>query len=245
MYDSDDIVKARAKLLDDQRLVLQDRDERDRPVFDRSVVGRPALPVLSWSKVPQLLAECGAPVPLTRWKMNDIPVTPTTVTIVSWINDIAVGSPTKSGVMLMGNTSTGKTTLSVISMRMAVRRDLTVRFLGYEQFVAFFQNKLELSKNADRFEDFADRMDAWHHQMWLLRNVYDIVVLDDVGRTDVPNFFKGEVHSLMRARFDAGKHTIVTSNLTTPQLAAWDDRMNDFVQREYHVFVFGRDDKVV
>lgn len=252
MYNERDIGDARAEMLREQIMMLQAIDERGKPEWERDDDGV-MIPVITWSNLPATLAALGAPARLAQWSKHGIDESgeakqmEAIARLAELIDAIAVGErPQKAGALLVGNTSTGKTTIAVAALRVAIRRSLTVKFFNYEAFIEFHQKRLEMSKNADRFDDFADRMDEWHRHQWLARKIYDIVVIDDIGRVaDVPNIFKQEVHSLLRARFDAGKFTIITTNLSPEAWRSWDERMADFVQREFMVVGFGVNHKVV
>jgi DNA replication protein DnaC len=145
-----------------------------------------------------------------------------------------------AGLCLSGVPGTGKTALASAVMRAWVVNGRACRFISSEDFFRFFADKVEISQNASRISDYEGQMLEWRKEHWRLRKVYDLLVLDDIGRTaGVSDFFRQEMQSFLRDRQDNGVHTIVTTNLSWKQWEdTWGIRMTSFLSRAYENLSF-------
>lgn len=137
------------------------------------------------------------------------------------------------GVVLVGLSNTGKTSFCSAWLRKMIGSGFTGRFITVEQFAKFKTSWIELSSNASRYEDYAERADAWRVEMWRLQAVYEFLVVDDVGRTKVPEFVLGELHDLVRERAAHGCFTLLTSNMRLADMDRYvSEGFASFMRRE-------------
>ena len=205
---------------------------------------------LSQEKLYDVVVACGAPAALSWATLRKLRQGATVDTqrykaVDFFWQSFDLNQSDKMGSLLAGNTSTGKTTLAVAALRFAALKGYTIRFISYEDFVQMHRDEMNLSMNASKYEDYAYRMDAIQFELWRWREVYEVLVIDDIFRTDQPAIFREKMHELIRSRFDHNSFTIVTTNLTAETLRSIDTRLFDFMFREYARFTFGQDDNVV
>lgn len=156
---------------------------------------------------------------------------------------ITDNAESKKGLHLTGATRTGKTSLAVAALRLAASNAKTVRFLTHERFSAHIRERVLASQL--RLSDVDQWMDEWQEMSWLLTSVYEVLVLDDIGRSGTPDFVRDEVAGLVRHRGDADLLTILTSNLTSDQFGAqYDERFIEYLRTEYYGAAFVQSQKV-
>lgn len=207
--------------------------------------------VINHDKLSDVLVQrCGAPLPLAGHTLREYLEGPNRKhqKAAEQVKEFMMQTTqpfSSHGLYMSGLPRTGKTSLAVAAMRMGLRKGLCVRFVSADSFIRFYQDRIELSKNAQEFDDVGERLDSWNRERWYLERVYDILVFDDFGRMTTAEYFANELHPLIRHRYEAGLRTIITSNVTKGEVPAMiDDRMREFLRSEYTEIKFA-DDAVV
>lgn len=216
------------------------RDRRDTIRYRQGLALSVGPQVFNPKLMPTMLTDVvGVPSPLAK-------LFPT-FSAMSDAQSRALAMATEGGsIILSGATRTGKSAIAARVVGLAAASGRTCRWLSYEALMTFLQQRLELSKHGHLYADeFADRMDAWWTLWWELQAVYEVLVIDDIGRTAAPEFFRAELPSLLRARHDNGVDTILTTNLSRDAfIALWDERLTEFIRSEFLQITFSSDYKV-
>lgn len=149
--------------------------------------------------------------------------------------DPSVGfTPTLPGLVLTGQAGSGKSSFAAAWCRKMLSLKYSVRFITIEEFAKFHTSWIEVSRNAARIDDYTERADEWHEEQWRMQQVYELLVVDDVMRSKVPDFILDELHSTLRKRVGSkGCFTIITANRSMTDLSSYlGDRFGDFLRRE-------------
>lgn len=240
-----DIDQERRRLNMWQFKLLHVRDVRGIFMYDET-----GHPLYDKDKLPEMLHQIGCPLQVCAHKLTDF--TNGQLLEAREVFEASFGEiereyiPTQLGMALVGHVSTGKTTFAVAALRRAAWRGYTVKFIDIENLSRFFTTWIELSSNAKEYDDYADRADEWRRELWRMHMVYEVLVIDDIGRTKVPEFVYDELHSLLRSRTGNGCYTILTANKTLTEFGALvGESSKDFIRREFSVQPFVAEDKVV
>lgn len=216
-----------------------------RLLLDRAHgLGRPEGPFSSYSDA---VYSCGAPHQLRDRRLaafEDAETFKAAAEYVPQLRKFVEGDDPLQGVVMLGEPTTGKTSLAVAMMRKALSLGKTARFISFDQYGKFLTTWIELSSNSRAYDDYAERADGWRRELWRMQRVYELLVIDDVGRGTAPDFVLNDLHELVRERTgNEGCRTVLTSNLT---VADFRSRIGEafaaFLQREFNRFAFTRDD---
>jgi DNA replication protein DnaC len=105
------------------------------------------------------------------------------------------------GLLLMGNTGTGKTHLAVAALRTLMARGHKGLYFDYQHLLDSIRSGYDpLSDSADR-ETYRVAMEC------------EILLIDDLGNNRVKDWIEDTVTSILTARCNHRKATIVTTNL--------------------------------
>lgn len=143
-------------------------------------------------------------------------------------------TPPLPGLVLTGQAGSGKSSFAAAWCRKMLSLTYCARFITIEEFAKFHTSWIELSRNSHKLDDYSERYDEWHEEQWRMQQVYELLVIDDVARSAVPQFVLDELHSTIRKRVGSlGCFTIVTANLSMTKMSEYlGDRFGDFLRRE-------------
>jgi len=201
------------------------------------------------SKVHRLLRQVGVPSQAAHMRLADYTEGPLAAAAAVFEETFPDGERTlingQHGLALLGALGTGKTTFAGAALRRAAWRGLTIKHIDIEDLSKFFTTWIELSANGDRYDDYAERADGWRAELWRVHCVYDVLVVDDLGRSKVPDFVYDELTSLLRKRVGNECYTIVTANMTKTELKELvGQQLSEFIFREFKAIPFSASDKV-
>lgn len=176
-----------------------------------------------YQTVVQAMAAAGVPAQLIDRRMGDFPedmgqlygVRTMLDQLVTTQNEVCIPDG-KRGLVLAGKATTGKSSIAAAWLRKTLVMGETARFVTIEEFSKFHTSWIELSSNGQRYGDeYVARADEWREENWRLHCVYEHLVIDDIGRSQVPAFVLDELHEVVRKRAATeGCFTILTSNKT-------------------------------
>lgn len=222
----------RQRLLAWQTQVIQERDDAGQPVYDERV------PVRDVDRLPELMRQVGCPSQTSERRLSDFTTQPYIEASAYW-GRYARGDEAEHrfGMAFLGTPSTGKSSFGVGVLRSAAWNNKTVKFIDGETFAKFHTSWIEMSQNASRYDDYAERADDWRRELWRLNEVYDVLVFDDFGRSKAPAFIYDEFHTLLRTRLGHGLYTLITANASMKEF----DQIvgvscGAFIEREFHCF---------
>lgn len=152
------------------------------------------------------------------------------------------------GLLLLGPPGTGKTTIASICGQALLRAGCSVFYVTFAGYVRYQLRMIELRSAWERYED-ADAYHDWdvlQERCQQIRNRYEFVIIDDVGKehTTSTRFAEDENDYLLRHRFDLALPSIVTSNLAPPLWAGkYSDSMASFINEAFVPVLVEADDQ--
>jgi DNA replication protein DnaC len=123
------------------------------------------------------------------------------------------------GLYLFGNTGSGKTTaLAAVTMSYLVRASKEAIKSGKrtKQF-ALFLNVPELLSGLKQGFDDPEVAAAWQHKLSVAKSV-PMLILDDIGSERPSEWARERLTELIGTRYDNELSTLISSNLTLPEL---------------------------
>jgi len=112
----------------------------------------------------------------------------------------------KSGLMLIGETGTGKTHLAVGALRQMMEDGHQGLFFDYQNLLDRIRASYNAASGASDREAFRSTLDA------------EVLLLDDLGAHRVNDWVEDTVTSIITWRCNHRKTTLVTTNLTDPDV---------------------------
>ena len=112
----------------------------------------------------------------------------------------------KSNFIMVGSTGTGKTHLGCATAKALLKKGLYVRYITSEELAQRVMNAWD--------KDTKDQSEA---SVIYEFTTYDLLILDEYGLHDREKRLE-LVHKVLYARYDAGKPTMLISNLTLAEL---------------------------
>lgn len=144
------------------------------------------------------------------------------------------------GLLLMGTPGTGKTTTAAIVGMALVDQGYKVFYLTMQGYVRYLLNAIDLKAAWQRTGDI-DAYADWktlNERVLRIRNKYEVVILDDVGKEHptASRFAEDEFDFLIRHRFDRALPTIMTSNVSPKEWAGkYSESMASFIREAFVV----------
>ena len=119
---------------------------------------------------------------------------------VSFTKSISEGA--KSNLIMVGSTGVGKTHLACATARTLLQKGLYVRYITSEELAQRIMNAWDRDTKGQSEESVINDFKQ-----------YDLLILDEYGLHDREKRLE-LVHKVLYARYDAGKPTMLISNLT-------------------------------
>lgn len=123
---------------------------------------------------------------------------------VSYTKSIAMG--VKSNLIMVGSTGVGKTHLACAAARTLLSKGLYVRYITSEELTQKIMNAWDKDSKGQSEESVIHDFTQYH-----------LLILDEYGLHDREKRLE-LVHKVLYARYDAGKPTMLISNLTLAEL---------------------------
>lgn len=141
-----------------------------------------------------------------------------------WLPPMADAESTGRGLLLHGDTGTGKTTAAALAVKDVLKHDHDAWFGSAASVESALHRQMDLStlirkvdevddETAVKFEQIMSRLDR-------MRMRYLVVVIDDWGRDRDSGsaFLQDFIEGTVRERFNRGLPTIITTNLTPAEI---------------------------
>lgn len=116
----------------------------------------------------------------------------------------------KPGLLLIGNTGTGKTHLAVSALRTLMQRGYGGLFFDYQHLLQRIRSSYDPAAGAGDREAYATALDA------------DVLLLDDLGAHRITDWVEDTVTSLITHRCNHKRPIIATTNLSDPEISPRD-----------------------
>jgi DNA replication protein DnaC len=143
---------------------------------------------------------------------------------------------------MVGPHSSGKTTLASLILNELSRRNYSVYFVAFADYIGWLLRQMSVQKQADKLEPRA------LETFWAIEDrkerlyTSDFVVLDDVGKEHRTHskFAEDELDKLLRARHRNGLPTGSTTNLALNKWGTvYDPSMEGFVMEAFEEIGLG------
>lgn len=136
----------------------------------------------------------------------------------------------RDGIVLLGKPGFGKTLGAVLLAMDIIDQGGWVKYVTHERLVERKKNLIGLEQEAQQTEDW-QAANAETYRIAFIEIECDLLVLDDVGKAyrAASGYADNGLDSLLRRRVEAGKATIMTSNLASKEWAKFDASMSSFI----------------
>lgn len=167
-------------------------------------------------------------------------------TVREWVDNLETNITSAHGLLFVGPPGVAKTMLSAIVLQEAMKAGSSGYFIKLEQYMLQTKRLFVLQSAWQKVGDEAAYMEwrALDRQMIALRNDYQLVVLDDVGKEykTASGFAENEFDFLVRHRYDRGLTTILTSNLPIKDWSNYSESMLSFIHEICDIVPFDAPD---
>ena len=114
----------------------------------------------------------------------------------------------KMNMLFMGNTGSGKSHLAVAFLRNIIKTGTThCIFQNVSEFMMYLRNTFADPNETDTEKNIVDRYTA-----------LKLLILDDMGAEKPTEYCERIVYSIINKRLNDQKKTIITTNLTLPEI---------------------------
>ncbi len=134
-------------------------------------------------------------------------INPDAVRVVrDWVNGMDRNLDQGSGLWLMGDTGTGKTTLAMLVSKEALRRNRTVAIYSMPKLLARIRATYGAEAGEESYVEFFERLCE-----------VDLLHLDDLGAEKQTEWVLEQLYALVNERYEREKSIVATTNLTDQQ----------------------------
>ena len=124
-----------------------------------------------------------------------------------WVGELDANLDRGSGIWLMGDTGTGKTTLAMLVSKEALKRDHTVAIYSMPKLLARIRATFDAQAGEESYVEFFERLCD-----------VDLLHLDDLGAEKQTDWVLEQLYALVNERYERQKSVVVTTNLTQEEL---------------------------
>jgi len=139
------------------------------------------------------------------------PVTEIDSTVVTavgdWIDSMEKHLEEGTGLWLMGNTGTGKTTLAMLVSKEALKRGHSVAIYSLPKLLARIRATFDAQVGEESYAEFFERLCD-----------VDLLHIDDLGAEKQTEWVLEQLYALVNERYEREKPIVVTTNLSQEQL---------------------------
>jgi hypothetical protein len=153
------------------------------------------------NSLPDVLTFAGVPQRLAASKFADVRPPDVASAVRSAITDL-LSDDRWVGINIVGLARTGKSTAAAACLRAAAKSGRTIAWRSTDDLTS---SNYETVRGSD-----AEREQA-EEERWMLRSVYDVLVIDNLDLLSLTEFSARHVWSIVHGRADGGLHTIVTA----------------------------------
>jgi DNA replication protein DnaC len=135
-------------------------------------------------------------------------IDPTIVTAVAdWIDSMDHNLRQGNGLWLMGNTGTGKTTLTMLVSKEALKRGHSVAIYSLPKLLARIRATFDAQVGEESYAEFFERLCE-----------VDLLHIDDLGAEKQTEWVLEQLYALVNERYERERPIVVTTNLPQEEL---------------------------
>lgn len=137
----------------------------------------------------------------------------------------------ETGLVLLGPPGWGKTMgMALLALELKIERRAFVRYTTYADLVLRKQKLIRTEREADASGDYA-AYNTEFVRIGIIELWCDVLFLDDVGKEyrAASGWSDDGLDHLLRSRYEAGKITVVSSNLKLKQFEGYNSSMASFL----------------
>lgn len=153
----------------------------------------------------------------------------------------------REGVVLLGPAGWGKTLGLCLTAMQLIDAGVWVRYSTNANLLERRKQLISLEQSAQQTDDWGDA-NAARWRLAMFETECDVLVLDDVGKEyrAKSGYSDDQLDLLLRRRVEAGKVTLISSNLTHDDWKSYNDSMASFLYEVGEVVVLteGKDRRV-
>jgi DNA replication protein DnaC len=134
--------------------------------------------------------------------------------VANFVNNIELFRSKGKGLMFMGDSGVGKTFLASLALQGAKDKSYKIEAIELGTFIDLHYQMFNAGHNDDRYDTIYDHLQY-------IKVKADFVLFDDIGRehASTSGWSDEELFNTFRYRWNRGRPTIFTTNLTLPALA--------------------------
>ena len=135
-------------------------------------------------------------------------INPDAVQVVrDWIGQFDANIEQGSGIWLMGNTGTGKTTLAMLVSKEALKRNYTVAIYSMPSLLTRIRATYGAEAGEESYSELFERLCD-----------VDLLHIDDLGAEKQTEWVLEQLYALVNERYERQKSIVVTTNLSQDEL---------------------------
>jgi hypothetical protein len=184
---------------------------------------RQQLHVLQWyqdgqpnkDNMPALLEAAGVPVTYWGAAVKDIKSAQWSLGIDQWEEKYRNGNKSQPNLYFLGDRTKGKSYASAAVLRKMALRKKVVGWRNWGKMVQSHYDRIRLANL--KGEEYADAIFSEAEERWLLQDVIQILVIDDVDLGGTQDFILDDMYALLKYRTDNSLRTVMNGRLVSGQ----------------------------